>query len=71
MGDLNYRMNTCSQHFNNEHVSTDAVNLIPSLDQLVLSRKEGNYPNYEEAPITFLPTYKLSKTDPFYIDKKD
>ena len=52
-------MNTRFQDFNNDHVFTDAVNLIPSLDQLVFSMKEGNYPNYEEAPITFLPTYKL------------
>ena len=31
----------------------------------------ANYPNYEEAPINFLPSYKLSKTELVYVDKKD
>ena len=71
MGDMNYRMNTRYQDFNNDNVRTDAINMIPTHDQLTLTLKEGNYPNYQEAPISFLPSYKLAKEQLFYVDKKD
>jgi len=71
MGDLNYRMNTRFQHFNNTNIETEAVSLIPTHDQLGIAIKEGNYPDYVEPPITFLPSYKLSNTELVYIDKKD
>ena len=61
MGDMNYRMNTRYQDFNNDNVRTDAINMISTHDQLTLTLKEGNYPNYQEAPISFLPSYKLAK----------
>lgn len=71
MGDMNYRMNTRFKEFNNENVFDTAVDLIPTLDQLGNSMKLGNYPEYIEPPITFFPSYKLSKAQLVYIDKKD
>ena len=71
MGDLNYRMNTTYKEFNNDNVSSSAVEMIPTFDQLTLSLKAGNFPGYREAPINFLPSYKLSTKALHYIDKKD
>lgn len=71
MGDMNYRMNTTFSRFNNSSVRYQALDLFPSLDQLQKAFASGNYPGYEEAKISFLPTYKLSKTEDRYIDKKD
>ena len=46
--------------------------MIPTHDQLVGTMAQGrNYPDYFEPQITFLPSYKLSKTEHTYIDKKD
>mmetsp|Transcript_28682 Transcript_28682/g.38244 ORF Transcript_28682/g.38244 Transcript_28682/m.38244 type:complete len:134 (+) Transcript_28682:645-1046(+) len=71
MGDLNYRMNTKYSKFNNSNIK-QAFTLFKKLDQLTLSMQiDKNFPGYEEAPITFLPTYKLSKSERLYIDKKD
>ena len=71
MGDMNYRMNTTFEDFNNSNVEQEAVNMIPTHDQLFTSLANGNYPGYQEAPINFLPSYKLSKTELIYIDKKN
>ena len=71
MGDLNYRMNTTYKDFNGEKVATSALEMLPTYDQLTLSLKAGNFPGYREAPIDFLPSYKLSKSQLIYIDKKD
>ena len=71
MGDLNYRMNTCFRDFNNANVADQALKMIPTHDQLGISMRSGNFPGYLEAPITFLPSYKLSKSELVYIDKKD
>ena len=71
MGDMNYRMNTRFQDFNNTNVFDEAVDMIPTHDQLVQSMSQGNYPEYQEAPITFFPSYKLMKSQLVYIDKKD
>ena len=33
--------------------------------------EEGNYPGYKEPAINFLPSYKMDKKKPIYVDKKD
>ena len=71
MGDMNYRMNTTFAEFNNSNVSTDAVGMIPTHDQLVISMLEGNYAGYQEPKIEHLPSYKMDKKKDIYIDKKD
>ena len=45
--------------------------MIPTHDQLLISRKENNFPGYTEPDITFLPGYKLSFNKNEYLDKKD
>ena len=71
MGDMNYRMNTTFEKFNNKNIE-QAIHLFKSLDQLQHSMNvEKNYPGYLEPAIDFLPSYKLSKTANQYIDKKD
>ena len=45
--------------------------MIPTHDQLIIARKENNYPGYFEPPIIFLPGYKLAFKKTEYIDKKD
>ena len=64
-------MNTRFRDFNNSNVADQAISMIPTHDQLGISIKSGKFPGYQEAPITFLPSYKLSKTQLIYIDKKD
>jgi len=71
MGDMNYRMNTTFSDFNNTNIDT-AFELFPTHDQLMHSMKvDQNYPGYMEPPINFLPSYKMSKTQLQYVDKKD
>ena len=71
MGDLNYRMNTTFSDFNNTNIHT-ALERFPTQDQLIHSMKvDQNYPGYNEAPINFLPSYKMSKKELQYVDKKN
>ena len=72
MGDLNYRMNTRFRDFNNSNVEAEALGMIATHDQLTQNMAQGrHYPDYIEPAIDFLPSYKLSKTDFEYLDKKD
>ena len=52
-------------------MATDAVGMIPTHDQLVISMQEGNYAGYKEPKIDHLPSYKMDKKKDIYIDKKD
>ena len=45
--------------------------MVPTKDQLTISRAQGNFPNYTEASIDFLPSYKMSSGIASYIDKKN
>ena len=45
--------------------------MVPKKDQLNISRGQGNYPNYVEPAINFLPSYKMSGEIDSYIDKKN
>lgn len=69
-GDMNYRLNTKFSKLNNSNIQ-QALTLIPTHDQLLISRREKNYPGYIEPEITFLPGYKLSTTKTEYLEKKD
>ena len=71
LGDLNYRLDTTYREMNNTNVHRDAIRSIPTLDQLTMAFREGFFPSYVEQPITFLPTYKMEKNKPVYINKKD
>jgi hypothetical protein len=67
---LNYRLNSRFAELNNKNIS-EAIKMIPTHDQLIIARKENNYPGYFEPPIIFLPGYKLAFKKTEYIDKKD
>ena len=69
-GDLNYRLNSSFSKLNNTNIQ-EALTMIPTHDQLLISRKENNFPGYTEPDITFLPGYKLSFNKNEYLDKKD
>ena len=71
LGDLNYRLETFYSQLNNSNVVTDAIRLIPTHDQLITATNEGYYPGYVEQEIKFLPTYKMSTKEQFYVNKKD
>ena len=71
IGDLNYRLKTTYSELNNTNVREEAINMIPTHDQLVEAMQEGHYPGYVEQPITFLPSYKMSTNEMLYIDKKN
>ena len=58
LGDVNYRLNTTYDYLNNDNVRNQAISMISTHDQLGIARKEGNFPLYEEADITFFPSYK-------------
>lgn len=45
--------------------------MIQTHDQLTIARAEGNYPQYIEPEIKFLPSYKMSKDSLVYINKKN
>ena len=45
--------------------------MVPKKDQLNISRGQGNFPNYIEPAINFLPSYKMSGEIDSYIDKKN
>ena len=38
---------------------------------MTISRSQGNFPNYQEPKIDFLPSYKMSSEVDQYINKKD
>jgi hypothetical protein len=70
LGDMNYRMEGTFEE------------LVPHIDKLVGMRKkldqlhksmteQGKYPDYKEFDINFLPTYKKSKVDDNYFNKKN
>ena len=69
MGDLNYRLNTTYTEMTN--VKEQAIPMIPNYDQLTISRKQGNFPLYEEPKIDFLPSYKMEKGRLEYVNKKN
>ena len=67
-GDLNYRINSTFEKLNAN--IKDALD--PANEQLSLSIRSGNYPNYFESEKQWLPTYKLSfKQEGVYVNKKD
>ena len=45
--------------------------MVPTMDQLTVARSLGNFPNYIEALIDFLPSYKMSSEIATYINKKN
>jgi len=63
-GDMNYRLDTRFDKFIHEvHTAADRLD---ELDQLTKQMKQRSehlppYPDYEEAPIRFLPTYKRAE----------
>ena len=71
LGDLNYRLETTFADLNNTNVKEEAIAVVPKKDQLNISREQGNYPNYVEPAINFLPSYKMSGEIDSYIDKKN
>ena len=71
LGDMNYRLMTNFKDLNNTNVREYAVQMISSHDQLKLAQSLGYFPCYEEQPIDFLPTYKMSNKEELYVNKKD
>ena len=71
LGDLNYRLETTFADLNNTNVKQEAIAMVPTKDQLNISRGQGNFPNYIEPAINFLPSYKMSGEIDSYIDKKN
>ena len=45
--------------------------LLRELDQLHEARENGSFPDYQEAQIKFMPTYKRLKTENGYKNKKE
>ena len=70
-GDLNYRLKTTFTDLNNTNVSTDAIGMIPTHDQLIEAMEEGYYPGYQEMEINFDPSYKMSTSKHEYVNKRD
>ena len=71
LGDLNYRLNTTFAELNNQN-TLEALQMVHTdSEQLAQSLKEGNYPNYIEPRIKFLPSYKMEFNDSLYKDKKN
>ena len=69
MGDLNFRFNrTFSEHMPDLARSPQ---LLRELDQLHEARENGSFPDYEEAQIKFMPTYKRMKHNNDYKNKKE
>ena len=70
IGDINSRFNrTYTQHIAEIHKSPD---MAVDYDQMIDQMRKGHYPNYQENPITFMPTYKRHDTDnSIYVNKKD
>ena len=72
LGDLNYRLNTTFNDLNNSNVKEEAIKAATTIDQFYISQKEGgNFPNYIEPEIKFLPSYKMSSEVSSYINKKN
>ena len=71
LGDLNYRLETTFTDLNNSNVKQEAIQMVSTKDQLTISKSQGNYPNFLEAKIDFLPSYKMSSEVDQYINKKD
>ena len=71
-GDMNYRLKTTFQALDNSNVQQQAVGMIETHDQLIEAQQTGHYPGYQEHPIDFLPSYKLSNYErQVYVNKKD
>ena len=69
MGDLNFRFNrTFTEHMPDIQRSPE---LFRELDQLHEARELGSFPNYIEAQVKFMPTYKRMKTHNDYKNKND
>ena len=69
MGDLNFRFNrTFTEHYPQVKLSPE---LFRELDQLHIARELGSFPNYSEAQVKFMPTYKRMKTHNDYKNKND
>ena len=70
LGDFNYRLQ--STFLELHPYLADITSLRIGLDQLHLVMNElGKYPEYQEPPINFKPTYKRSKVDETYFNKKN
>jgi len=71
MGDLNYRLKTTFSELNNSNVKDKAIDLAATQDQILDAFAQGNFPDYHEPRIDFLPSYKMSSDSKEYINKKE
>jgi len=71
MGDLNYRLKTTFSELNNSNVNEIAIDLAATQDQMLDAFSQGNFPDYIEPRIDFLPSYKMSSESQEYINKKE
>ena len=71
MGDLNYRLETDYNQLmakGKEH----ALEMVQTAgDQFFIAKESGYFVNYNEPEIDFMPTYKLNKNKPEYVNKNN
>ena len=71
MGDLNYRLNTTFEELSDNNRGGEALLMAQTKDdEFTVAQSEGNFVNYTEPKIEFLPTYKLKFDTMVYVNKR-